>query len=88
MADKDFVFRLRSYSLVTVNILYYLPDHTNLVQEFIWQTLDLKPKYPRVKEFLYFWDKEIEARIKEIQLGDSNGLTPAKFTSVDQIFKI
>jgi uncharacterized protein Usg len=88
MADKDFVFRLKNYSLVTVNILYYMPDHQSLVQEFLWQTLDLKPKYPRVKEFLYFWDKEIEACIKEIQLNDSNGLAPTKFTNVDQIFKI
>ena len=65
-----------------------MPDHQHLLQEFLWQTLDLKPKYPRIKDFLYYWDKKIEAKIKEIQIGETGGLQPSKYNSVDQIFRI
>ena len=88
MADKDFVFRIRNYSLMTLNIFYYMPDHQHIIQEFLWQTMDLKPKYPRIKEFLKFWQEEIDAKIKEIQIGETGGLQPSKYKSIDQVFKI
>ena len=88
MADKDFVFRIRNYSLMTLNIFYYMPDHQHIIQEFLWQTMDLKPKYPRIKEFLKFWQEEIDAKIKEIQIGEENSLQPSKYKNVEQIFRI
>ena len=65
--------RYRDHSLITVNILYWIPDYHNLVQEFLWQTVDIKPTYPRVNKFLYFWHHEIDAVIKEVRLIDSTG---------------
>ena len=65
--DSDFhriIFE--GQTLVTVNVLYFLPDHQSLVNEFYWQTLDISPKYPRVHKFLRFWRKEIDAKIKEV----------------------
>ena len=41
-------------NLVTVDILYYIPEHT-ILQEFIWQTDDLVPDIPRVHKFLNYW---------------------------------
>lgn len=64
----------QGYRLVSVNILYYMPDQRNLVNEFMWQTLDLIPKYPRIHQFLDFWKKEIDAIIKDVQVGNSNFL--------------
>jgi uncharacterized protein Usg len=58
------------YSLVSIKVLYYLPDYQNLVNEFVWQTLDLRPRYPRIKRFLDHWRREIEAVIKEIVICD------------------
>ena len=34
--------------LVTLNVYYWMPDYENILQQFIWQTMDVKPKYPRV----------------------------------------
>jgi len=84
VSDFELMFS-RGYSLVTVNIIYYMPDHHSLVNEFMWQTLDLKPKYPRVERFLEYWRKEIDAIIKEVQLCDSTGLAPRNFKRVVEI---
>ena len=49
-----------------------MPDHNNLLQQFIWQTKDIVPEYPRVHKFLNFWHKEIDAVIAEVQIADSD----------------
>jgi uncharacterized protein Usg len=87
--EDEFTLRLKGYSLVTVNVLYHIPDHRNLVQEFIWQTLDLSPRYPRVEKFLNYWRTEIDAIIKEVKLSDSNApFNPSRFAKVTQIFPL
>lgn len=69
---------VRDYSLVTVNVLYYLPDQQSLLNEFLWQTLDIHPKYPRIHKFLDFWRREIDAIIKEVMICDAAGFPDPK----------
>jgi len=45
-----------------------MPDYENILQQFIWQTLDVKPKYPRVYKFLNHWHNNIEAIVNEVQI--------------------
>ena len=54
--------------LVLVDILYWMPDYHNVLQEFIWETDDYIPKLPRVNNFLNYWHKEIDAVINEVQI--------------------
>jgi uncharacterized protein Usg len=73
--DSDFVKMLRGgYVTVSVNVIYYMPDYTNLLNEFLWTTIDLKPKYPRVKRFLDYWEAEIEGKIKQVIICDGKPL--------------
>jgi len=53
-------------NIVLLDIYYYMPDHTNLVQEFIWQTEDTTPNLPRVHKFLGYWKENIDATIQQI----------------------
>lgn len=46
--------QLNGYRLTTAEIIYRLPDHPALVQTFIWQGLDLAPKFPELNKFLDF----------------------------------
>ena len=55
-------------TIVTVNIFYWRPDCHNILQQFIWQTDDVKPQYPRVHKFLNYWHDNIEAVISEIEI--------------------
>tara|TARA_B100000035_G_scaffold256653_1_gene226594 strand:- start:1103 stop:1336 length:234 start_codon:yes stop_codon:yes gene_type:complete len=54
--------------LVIVNVNYWMPDYTSILQEFIWQTEDLVPEIPRVHKFLKFWHENIDAVISEVQV--------------------
>ena len=62
---------LKRKILVTLNVYYWLPDYENILQQFIWQTLDVKPKYPRVHKFLDYWHNNIDAIVNEIQICES-----------------
>ena len=55
-------------TIVTVNVLYWMPDYQNILQQFIWQTDDVRPEYPRVHKFLNYWHDNIEAVIEEIEI--------------------
>ena len=58
-------------TIVTINVLYWMPDYTHILQEFIWQTTDVRPEYPRVHRFLNYWHDNIEAVISEVNIADN-----------------
>ena len=62
---------LKRKILVTINVYYWMPDYENILQQFIWQTMDVKPKYPRVHKFLDYWHNNIDAIVNEIQICES-----------------
>ena len=72
-------------SIVTLDVLYYMPDYSDIVQEFLWQTLDVVPELPRVHRFLNYWKVHIEAPIKEIQVSYS-GINEQRV--VEEIFNV
>ena len=55
-------------TIVTVSVFYWMPDYRHVLQEFIWQTDDIKPEYTRVHKFLNYWHDNIEAVIEEIKI--------------------
>ena len=61
--------------LVLVNIFYWMPDYNNILQEFVWQTKDIEPTYPRVNNFLNYWKDNIDAVINEVILSTSSSST-------------
>lgn len=58
--------------LTTVQIYYYMPDYQNLLQEFMWQTVDYNPDFPRIMRFLQHWQDNINAQIEAIYLMHSD----------------
>ena len=57
--------------LVTLDVYYWMPDYDNILQRFVWQTFDVKPKYPRVHKFLDYWHNNIDAVVNEIIISES-----------------
>ena len=55
-------------TIVTVNVFYWMPDYQHVLQQFICQTDDVRPEYPRVHKFLNYWHDNIEAVIEEIEI--------------------
>ncbi len=68
MDTRDLERMLHDYRLTTAEILYHLPDHPKLLQSFIWQELDLAPKFPTLRKFLDFWDRELDGKIHSVRV--------------------
>ena len=65
------VIIIKRKTLVTLNIFYWMPDYENILQQFVWQTIDVKPKYPRIYRFLDYWHNNIDAVMNEVVIWDS-----------------
>jgi len=78
MSDSDFAAQLRGGRLTTAEVYYYMPDHPALLQRFLWQTIDLSPEYPRVRRFLDFWRREIDAVIHSVNVSAVGIVAPAR----------
>ena len=65
------VIIIKRKTLVTLNIFYWMPDYENILQQFVWQTIDVKPKYPRIYRFLDYWHNNIDAVMNEVIICDS-----------------
>jgi len=60
--------QLMGYRLTTAEILYHMPDHPDLLQSFVWQTLDMAPRYPVLRKFLDYWVNNIEGRLHSVRI--------------------
>ena len=76
--NEELVRQLRGERLTTTQVLYYMPDSPSLLQEFVWQTLDLAPEYPRIHRFLDFWRREIDAVLHSVTVGSAGLVAPAR----------
>lgn len=78
----DFHAQLLGRRLTTAEILYYIPDHPKLLQSFLWQTLDEAPDFPRVRRFLDYWRREIDAVIHSVAISALEEISPGRARSV------
>ncbi|MGH6873013.1 MAG: usg protein [Rhizomicrobium sp.] len=65
---SKFELALRGYRLTTAEILYHMPDHPAVLQSFIWQELDIAPKFPVLNRFLNFWMRDIEGQLHSVRV--------------------
>lgn len=84
----DFELVLKDYRMTLAEILYHMPDHPSLLQSFIWQELDIAPKYPVLNKFLGFWEKNIDGRLHSVRVDSAKLITPAELRVVDCAFAI
>ncbi len=75
----DLQLMLKDYRLTTAEILYHMPDHPSLLQSYIWQKLDIAPKFPELGKFLAFWEKEIEGKLHSVKVASAKLVVPAQF---------
>ncbi|MSO98675.1 MAG: Usg family protein, partial [Rhodospirillaceae bacterium] len=66
----------KDYRLTTAQILYHLPDYPSLLQEFVWQHLDLAPRYPVLMKFLDFWQSSLDGKLHSVRVASSQIITP------------
>lgn len=73
--------------LITIDIFYYRSDYSNIIQEFIWQTIDVAPELRRTHKFLSYWHSNIDAVIQEVLIS-INERNYGKYRTVDAFLKV
>ena len=71
--------QLNGYRLTTAEILYHLPDHPHLLQSFLWQQLDLAPRYPELRRFLDFWARNLDGKLHSVKVAQAKLIAPPRW---------
>ncbi len=69
--------QLQGYRMATAEILYHMPDYPKVLQSFVWQNLDLAPKFPVLRKFLDFWDANLDGPIHSVIVGSTQIISPS-----------
>ena len=88
MVSKDFRRQLEGYGLTTASILYRMPDHPAILQNYIWQQHDLHPDFPELRKFLDFWTRELEGLLYSVTVAHARLIKPAEFKTGGKEFRL
>ena len=77
--DSDFRKQMQDYRLTTAEIIYHLPDHPSVLQSFIWQELDIAPRFPILHKFLRFWETKIDGKLFMVKVVNQTLIKPGEF---------
>jgi len=77
--------QLSGQRLTLAEIIYHMPDHPGILQSFIWQALDLAPRFPVLHRFLDFWSQNLDGKLHEVRIAQSSLVKPAeiRFTDIE-----
>ncbi len=76
---SDLRKQLQDYRLTTAEIIYHLPDHPSLLQSYIWQELDIAPRFPILHKFLRFWETKLEGKLYMVKVAHQELIKPGEF---------
>jgi uncharacterized protein Usg len=85
---SDLVLQLKDYRLTTAHIFYHMPDYPSLLQEFVWQNLDIAPKFPVLRKFLDFWEGNLDGRLHSVRVASTQIIKPAEMRYAQGQFRL
>ncbi len=77
--------QLGDYRLTTAEILYHMPDHPGLLQTFVWQELDIAPRFPVLHRFLDFWTHNLDGRLHSVRIASASLVTPGRMRHTTEL---
>lgn len=77
--------QIEGYRLTTAEILYHLPDHPGLLQTFVWQDLDIAPKFPVLRKFLDFWERQLDGKLHSVRVGAAKLIAPGEWRHTEHL---
>ena len=82
------VRQLQDYRLTTAEILYHLPDHPNVLQTYVWQDLDIAPRFPILHKFLTFWGRELEGKLHSVRVASATLISPGTWQNRETVLHL
>lgn len=86
--SREFRLQMEGYGLTTAEIHYYLPDHRNLLQLYVWQEYDLAPNFPELRGFLDFWTRNLESPLHSVRVAHHRLIQPREWQAVDGVLSL
>jgi len=71
------------FGLTTAQIIYRVPDHLELLQDFVWQQYDVFPQFPSLRKFLAFWEEKIEGPLHSVTVAHARLIRPAEIRALN-----
>ncbi len=75
---------VQDYRLTTAEILYKMPDYPNLLQSYLWQSLDRVPDFPKLNEFLGFWETKLDGTLHSVRIGYVGIMQPNEWQMAEE----
>jgi uncharacterized protein Usg len=88
MVRAEFRPQLEGYGLTTANILYRLPDHPRILQNYIWQQHDLHPHFPKLRKFLDFWQRDLDGLLYSVTVAHARLIGPTDLRAIAKEFSL
>jgi uncharacterized protein Usg len=88
MTKNSIEKQLQGYRLTTAEIIYHLPDYPDLLQSFIWQTMDIAPTFPSIQKFLRHWEDNLEGKLHSAKVMSASLIKPSEFRLVDHSWQL
>ena len=82
MEHSETELMLKGYGLTTAELFYRMPDYTHVLNSFIWQEYDLAPDYPKLFEFIDFWQSDIEGPLHSVRFSHRKLIAPGEWRNV------
>lgn len=80
--------QLQDYRLTTAEILCHMPDHPGLLQTYVWQELDLAPRFPVLHKFLDFWSRNLDGKLHSVRVANLDLISPGSLRHVDALMTL
>jgi uncharacterized protein Usg len=62
-----------------------MPDHPGLLQTFVWQELDIAPRFPVLHRFLDFWTHNLDGRLHSVRVASASLVTPGRMRHATEL---
>ena len=60
---------LQDYRLTTAEVLYHMPQFPDLLQSYLWQSLDRVPDFPKLNTFLEQCESKLVGKLHSVRIG-------------------
>jgi uncharacterized protein Usg len=82
MRGTETELMLKGYGLTTAELFYRMPDYKSVINSFVWQDYDLAPDYPKLFEFIEFWQDKIEGPLHSVRFTHRKLIGPGEWRNV------
>ncbi|MEM9583169.1 MAG: usg protein [Pseudomonadota bacterium] len=88
MQASETELMLSGYGLTTAEMYYRMPDYKNVLNTFVWQEYDLAPDYPKLFEFIEFWQGSLDGPLHSVSFVHRKMIAPGEWRNVTGEFHL